>query len=70
MAYLNPAAGAAREGRQAAAVANAPAATAKAAADATPTKAEYDALLVDVNALRSKLNGLLAAMRSSGQMAP
>lgn len=69
MAYLNAGAGAAREGRQTAAVTNAPAATASAAAGATPTKAEYDALLADVNALRTKLNSLLAAMRTSGQMA-
>lgn len=70
MAYLNPGAGAAREGRQTAAVPNAAAATAAAAAGATPTKAEYDALLTDVNALRTKLNALLAAMRTSGQLAP
>ncbi|MDX2694956.1 hypothetical protein [Streptomyces ipomoeae] len=69
MAYLNPAAGAAREGAQTAAVTNAAAATAAAAAGATPTKAEYDALLADANALRTTLNALLAAMRASGQMA-
>ena len=70
MAYLNAAAGAAREGKQTAAVTNAAAVTAAAAAGATPTKAEYDALLADVNALRTKLNALLAAMRTSGQLAP
>ncbi|MFD8919453.1 hypothetical protein ACFV0Y_16740 [Streptomyces sp. NPDC059569] len=70
MAYLNPAAGAARQGKQTAAVVNAVAATAIAAAGSTPTKAEYDALLADVNALRTKLNALLAAMRTSGQLAP
>lgn len=70
MAYLNPAAGAARQGKQTAAVTNAAAATAAAAAGATPTKAEYDALLTDVNALRTKLNALLVAMRTSGQLAP
>ncbi|MFJ1657164.1 hypothetical protein [Streptomyces anthocyanicus] len=69
MAYLDPAAGRAREGKQTAAVTNAAAATATAAAGATPTKAEYDALLADVNALRTKYNALLAAMRASGQMA-
>ncbi|MDX3294614.1 hypothetical protein PV569_12950 [Streptomyces scabiei] len=69
MAYLNPAAGASREGTQTAAVTNAAAATASAAAGATPTKAEFDALLADNNALRTKLNALLAAMRASGQMA-
>ncbi len=69
MAYLNPGAGRAREGAQTAAVTNAAAATAAAAAGPTPTKAAYDALLADVNALRTKLNALLAAMRTSGQMA-
>ncbi|GAA3384491.1 hypothetical protein [Streptomyces racemochromogenes] len=69
MAYLNAGAGAAREGKQTAAVANAGAATAAAAAGGTPTKAEYDALLTDVNALRTKVNALLAAMRTSGQLA-
>jgi hypothetical protein len=69
MAYLNPGAGASREGKQTAAVTNAAAATAAAAAGATPTKAEFDALLADVNALRTKLNALLAAMRTSGQLA-
>lgn len=70
MAYLDPAAGAAREGKRTAAVPNAAAATAAAAAGSTPTKAEYDALLNDCNALRTKVNALLAAMRASGQMAP
>lgn len=70
MAYLDPAAGRSREGRQTTAVTNAGAATASAAAGATPTKAEYDALLADANALRTKLNALLAAMRASGQLAP
>lgn len=70
MAYLNPSEGKAREGKQTAAVANAAAATAAAAAGANPTKAEFDALLVDCNALRTKLNALLAAMRTSGQLAP
>ena len=70
MAYLNPGAGAAREGKQTAGVADADAATAAAAAGATPTKAEFDALLADVNALRTTLNALLAAMRTSGQLAP
>ncbi|GAA0637275.1 hypothetical protein GCM10009535_12010 [Streptomyces thermocarboxydovorans] len=69
MAYLNPGAGAAREGKQTAAVPNAAAATAEPAEGSTPTKAEYDALLDDVNALRTKLNALLTAMRASGQLA-
>jgi hypothetical protein len=70
MAYLNPSAGAAREGRQTAAVADAGAATSVVAAGANPTKAEYDALRVDYLALRTKVNALLAAMRTSGQLAP
>jgi hypothetical protein len=70
MAYLNPSAGAAREGRQTAAVADAGAATSVAAAGANPTKAEYDALRTDYLALRTKVNALLAAMRTSGQLAP
>lgn len=70
MAYLNPGAGAAREGKQVAAVADAGAATSVVAAGATPTKAEYDALRTDYLALRTKVNALLAAMRTSGQLAP
>lgn len=70
MAYLNPSAGNARQGTQVAAVANAAAATAAAAVGATPTKAEFDALLADANALRTKLNALLAALRTSGLLAP
>jgi hypothetical protein len=70
MAYLNPAAGAAREGKQAAAVADATAATSVVAAGANPTKAEYDALRADYLALRTKVNGLLAALRTAGLLAP
>ncbi|WP_031095498.1 hypothetical protein [Streptomyces sp. NRRL S-15] len=69
MAYLNAGAGAAREGKQTAAVADAAAVTSVVAAGATPTKAEYDALRADVLALRTKVNSLLAAMRTSGQLA-
>ncbi|MGW1998588.1 hypothetical protein [Embleya sp. NPDC001921] len=70
MGYLNPGAGAAREGKQTAAVADAGAATSVVAAGATPTKAEYDALRTDYLALRTKVNALLAALRTSGQLAP
>lgn len=70
MAYLNAGAGAAREGKQTAAVADAAAVTSVVAAGANPTKAEYDALRADVLALRTKVNSLLAAMRTSGQLAP
>ncbi|MEV7867478.1 hypothetical protein AB0P17_15555 [Streptomyces sp. NPDC088124] len=70
MPYLHPVAGKAREGKPAAAVTNATAATAAAAAGATPTKAEYDALLADTNALRTKLNALLTSLRTGGVIAP
>lgn len=70
MAYLDAGAGAAREGKRTAAVADAVAATSVVAAGATPTKAEYDALRADYLALRTKVNSLLAAMRASGQLAP
>lgn len=69
MAYLDPAGGKAREGKQTAAVADAAAATSVVAAGATPTKAEYDALRADYLALRTKVNALLGAMRTSGQLA-
>jgi hypothetical protein len=70
MAYLNPGAAAARKAKQTASVADASAITSVAAAGANPTKAEYDALRNDVIALRTKVNALLAAMRTSGQLAP
>lgn len=70
MPYLDPAGGKAREGKQAAAVADAAAATSVVAAGANPTKAEYDALRADYLALRTKVNGLLAALRTAGLMAP
>lgn len=38
--------------------------TAVVAAGATPTKAEYDALLADVTAVRSALNALVTALTS------
>ncbi|MEV7364252.1 hypothetical protein ACWENS_10695 [Streptomyces sp. NPDC004532] len=70
MAYLDPAGGKAREGKQAAAVPDATAATSAAAAGSTPTKAEYDALRTDYLALRTKVNALLAALRTAGLLAP
>jgi len=70
MAYLDPAGGKAREGKQTAAVADVGALTAAAAAGATPTKAEFDAAVADLATLRAKVNALLAAMRTSGQLAP
>ena len=70
MAYLDPAGGKVREGRQAASVADAGAATSVAAAGSNPTKAEYDALRTDYLALRTKVNALLAALRTAGMLAP
>lgn len=61
---------AAANAAQSAAVADQAALTAVAAAGANPTKAEFDALLVDVTAARTKLNALLAAMRTAGLLAP
>jgi len=70
MAYLDPTKGAARQGKQAAAVADAAALTSVVAAGANPTKVEYDALRVDVTNLRTKVNALLAALRAAGTIAP
>lgn len=44
--------------------------TSTVAAGATPTKAEFDALRVDVLANRTVINSLLAKMRTSGALAP
>lgn len=55
---------------QAAAVTDVGAVTSVVAAGANPTKAEYDALRVDVLAVRTKLNSLLAALRTAGIVAP
>ncbi|GAA2346903.1 hypothetical protein [Dactylosporangium salmoneum] len=44
--------------------------TSTVAAGANPTKAEYDALRVDVQANRTKINALLAALRTAGILAP
>jgi hypothetical protein len=75
MAYLDPAQGAIREGiippmDPAPAVADAGAATSTAAAGATPTKAEFDALRTDYLALRTKVNALLASLRTGEFLAP
>ena len=53
-----------------AARADAAAATSTAAAGATPTKAEFDALRTDYLALRTLVNDLLAKMRTAGILAP
>jgi hypothetical protein len=70
MAYLDPAGGKAREGRQAAAQADMAAVTTTAAAGANPTKAEFDKVVTDLTAARTTLNGLLAKLRAAGLIAP
>ena len=70
MAYLDPAAGKAREGKQAAAQADMAAVTTTAAAGANPTKAEFDKVVTDLAAARNTINGLLAKLRSAGLLAP
>ena len=69
MAYLDPAGGKAREGKQAAASADAASMTTAAAAGAIPTKAEFDKVVVDLGGLRSAHNDLLAKLRSVGILA-
>lgn len=69
MAYLDPAGGKAREGKQAVASADAAALTAAAAAGATPTKAEFDKVVVDLGVLRTAHNDLLAKLRTAGILA-
>lgn len=70
MAYLNPGAGAAREGKQAAASANAAAMTTAVAAGANPTKAEFDKVVTDLGVLRTAHNDLLTKLRAAGILAP
>ncbi|MFI5685899.1 hypothetical protein [Streptomyces sp. NPDC051636] len=70
MAYLNPAAGAAREGKQAASQADMAAVTTTAAAGANPTKVEFDKVVTDLTNARNTINGLLAKLRAAGLIAP
>jgi len=75
MPYLDPANGAIREGiippmDPAAAQTDVGAVTSVVAAGATPTKAEYDALRVDVLACRTVINSLLAKLRTAEYIAP
>ncbi|MFC8520807.1 hypothetical protein [Streptomyces sp. NPDC057257] len=70
MAYLDPAAGRAREGKQAAAQADMAAVTTTAAAGANPTKAEFDKVVTDLANARNTINGLLAKLRTAGLLAP
>lgn len=70
MAYLDPAAGKAREGKQAAASANAGAMTTAVAAGANPTKVEFDKVVTDLGVLRTAHNDLLTKLRAAGLLAP
>lgn len=70
MPYLNQGAGKAREGKQAAASANAAAMTTTAASGANPTKAEFDKVVTDLGVLRTAHNDLLAKLRTAGLLAP
>lgn len=69
MGYLDPARGASRAGAQASAVTDAAALT-SAASVAAPSKTEFDKVVVDLAALRTKVNALLAALRAAGIVAP
>lgn len=69
MAYVDPAAGKAREGKQAAAQTDMAAVTTTAAAGANPTKAEFDKVVTDLAAARTTINGLLAKLRAAGLIA-
>jgi hypothetical protein len=69
MAYLDPAAGAAREAKQAAAQADMAAVTTTAAAGANPTKAEFDKVVTDLGNARTAINGLMAKLRAAGILA-
>ncbi len=73
MAYLDPIQGAIREGDippmdPAAAVADQAALTGAPAAGAAPVKAEFDAVVADAVAARTKLNALLASLRAAGYL--
>jgi hypothetical protein len=57
-------------GQQAAAQADLAALTSAAAVGATPTKAEFDKVVVDLAASRTLINSLLAKMRTAKQLAP
>ena len=68
MGYLNATQGRQRGGTQAAAVTDQAALTA-AASVGVPTKAEFDKVVVDLAAARTKLNALLVALRAAGLLA-
>lgn len=70
MAYQNTGKGEAREGRQTTAVADVGALTSAAITGGeSPTEAEHNAVRADLVAVRTKLNALLAALRTSGAIA-
>lgn len=68
--YVLPAAGAALGGvKKAAAVTNVGAADAKAAAGESPTKAEFDAVVAELNETKRQLNAWLTSARTAGFLA-
>jgi len=68
MANLNPGKGALNRASQSAAQADAGALTA-AASVGVPTKVEFDKVVVDLAALRTEHNALLAKLRTAGLLA-
>lgn len=72
MAYANPEEGAFREAaKAAAAIADLGALTsAQLTGGESPTEAEHNALQTDVAAIRTKVNALLAALRTAGSLTP
>ncbi len=56
--------------KRAAAQADLAALTSTAAAGATPTKAEFDKVVVDLGTTRTLINALLTKMRTANQLAP
>lgn len=68
--YTLPAAGTALGGvKKGTAVATVTAADAVAAAGAAPTKAEYDAVVTELNETKRQLNALLASLKAAGTIA-
>lgn len=72
MAYLRTAIGNLLQSgiKPATAVTTLPALTSAAAAGATPTKAEHDAVVADLAATRTTVNDLVVKLRAAGFIAP
>lgn len=69
MANTEPGHAALRDASQVAVQADTAALTAAAAVGATPTKAEFDKVVVDLAASRTAFNALLAKLKTAGIMA-